>query len=73
MKNENSNHQLRISIDIRSLKEHEFTAQLSLRYKPNSSLGLPGFRSASIPISNPRVEVMLKDCFQSGYFQTSAS
>jgi hypothetical protein len=73
MKNENSNHQLRISIDLHALKEHEFTAQLSLRYKANPSLGLPNFRSASMAVSNPRVEIQLRDCFQSGYFQASAS
>ena len=73
MKNENSNHQLRISIDLHALKEHEFTAQLSLRYKANPSLGLPHFRSASMAVPNPRVEIQLRDCFQSGYFQASAS
>jgi hypothetical protein len=72
MKSENSNHQLRLSIDLRALKDHEFTAQLSLRYKANPSLGLASFRSASLAVSNPRVEVQLRDCFQSGYFQTSA-
>jgi hypothetical protein len=56
MKNENSNHQLRLSIDIKALKDHEFTAQLSLRYKANPSLGLPHFRSASIAVPNARVE-----------------
>jgi hypothetical protein len=72
MKSENSNHQLRISIDLRALKDHEFTAQLSLRYKANPSLGLPAFRSASVAVPNPRVEVHLRDCFQSGYFQSSS-
>lgn len=73
MKTENSNHQLRISLDLRSLKDHEFTAQLSLRYRANPSLGLPNFRSASIAVPNPRVEVQLRDCFQSGYFQSSSA
>jgi hypothetical protein len=72
MSNDNNNHQLRFSLDLRSIKEHEFTAQLSLRYPPIPSLGLPAFRSASMAVPNPRVETMLKDCFLSGYFQASA-
>jgi hypothetical protein len=71
MKSESSNHQLRFSIDIRSLKEHEFTAQLSIRYNAISALGLASFRSPSIPIANPRVETTIRDCFLTGYFQAS--
>ena len=73
MKNDNPNHQLRFSLDLRSIKEHEFTAQLSLRYSAITALGLPSFRSASIPISNAKAETMLKDCFLSGYFQASGA
>jgi hypothetical protein len=73
MSNDNPNHQLRFSLDLRSIKEHEFTAQLSLRYAPIAALGLPSFRSASIAIANPRAEVMLKDCFLNGYFQASSA
>lgn len=73
MKGENPNHQLRLSIDLRSLKEHEFTAQLSLRYSAVAALGLSAFQSASIAVPNPRVETALKDCFLSGYFQASGA
>ena len=71
MKKESANHQLRFSIDLRSLKEHEFTAQLSLRYGAISALGLSSFRSSSIAVPNARVETSLKDCFLSGYFEAS--
>ena len=71
MKTESSNHQLRFSIDIRSLKDHEFTAQLSIRYNAIAALGLASFRSPAIPIANPRVETTIRDCFLTGYFQAS--
>jgi len=32
------------------------------------TLGLSSFRSASIPITNAKVEFQLKDCFSSGTF-----
>jgi len=68
-----SMHQLRLSVDIRALKEHEFTAQLAFRFKAFPSLGLPAFRSPSFPVTNPRAEIQLRDCFQSGFFQASAA
>jgi len=68
MKSDNPKHQMRISIDLRALKDHDFTAQLSLRYAANPALGLSLFRSPSIAIPNARAEVTLKDCFLSGYF-----
>jgi hypothetical protein len=71
MKNESANHQLRFSIDLHGLKDHEFTAQLSLRYSAVPALGLAAFRSPSIAVPNPRVEITLRDCFLTGYFQAS--
>lgn len=51
--------------------DHEFTAQLSLRYSAISALGMSSFRSSSIAVPNARVETVLKDCFQTGYFKAS--
>jgi hypothetical protein len=73
MKNENPNHQMRVSVDLRAVKEQDFTAQLSLRYAAVPALGLPAFRSPSLALPNPRVEVPLKDCFQTGYFLATAA
>jgi hypothetical protein len=73
MKNDNPQHQMRISVDLRALKDHDFTAQLSLRYAANPFLGLSSFRSPSIPVPNARAEINLKDCFLSGYFQAKAT
>lgn len=73
MKNESANHQMRLSVDLRAVKEQEFTAQLSLRYAAVPALGLPAFRSPSLPLPNPRLELPLKDCFQTAYFQATAA
>ena len=70
---DNPIHQLRLSIDLRNISQHEFTAQLFLRYAAYVPLGLPAFRSPSHPIPNAKVETPLKDCFATGYFQASAS
>ena len=54
--NENKNHQLRLSIDIRSLKDHEFTAQLYLKYNSIQALSLKNFRSSpTLAVNNPKV------------------
>lgn len=71
MKNDSPNHQLRFSIDLRSIVDHEFTAQLSLRYSAIGELGMSSFRSSSIALPNARVETALKDCFLTGYFKAS--
>lgn len=69
---DNPTNQLRLSVDLRSISQHDFTAQLFFKYNPHTPLGLPALRSASQPIPNPKVETPLKDCFQTGYFQGSS-
>ena len=64
--------QLRLSVDIRSLKEHEFTAQLYFSYKSQPELGIKNFRSSpSLAITNPRVEVEINNCFRSYMFEAT--
>lgn len=53
---QNQKHQLRLSIDLRSIKEQNFTAQMYLKYASIPSLNIKNFRSApTIPINNPKV------------------
>ena len=68
---QSKSHQLRLSIDIRSLKDHEFTAQLYIKYNGVQSLGLKPFRSSpTIAVNNPKAEFNLSaNCFVSGYFE----
>ena len=48
--------QLRVSIDVKAVKEQEFTAQLYIQYKGIPDLGIKSFRSTpSIAVNNPRV------------------
>lgn len=67
---ESKNHQLRLSIDIRSIKDHEFTAQLYIKYGAILTLGIKPFRSSpTISVNNPKAELNLSaNCFASGYF-----
>lgn len=53
---QNKNHQLRLSVDIRSIKEHEFTAQLYIKYNGINNLSLRSFRSSpTLSVNNPKV------------------
>lgn len=68
---ESKNHQLRLSVDVRSIKDHQFTAQLYLKYIAIPSLGIKSFRtSPTISVNNPKAEFNLSaSCFTSGYFE----
>lgn len=60
-----------MSIDVRSIKDHEFTAQLYLKYNAIPNLGIKTFRSSpTISVNNPKAEFNLSaSCFTSGYFE----
>jgi hypothetical protein len=53
---EKKNHQLRLSIDIRSIKDHDFTAQLYLKYNSILELTIKNFRSSpTLAVNNSKV------------------
>jgi hypothetical protein len=66
-------HQLRLSIDIKSIKDHEFTAQLYVKYNAIHELGIDNYRSSpTLSLNNQRIETQFKDCFGFYYFQTNS-
>lgn len=54
--NEERKHQLRLSIDIRSIKDHDFTAQLYFKYASIPDLNVKAFKSApTLPLTNAKI------------------
>lgn len=61
-------HQCRLSIDFKSIKDHQFTAQMYLKYSYIPDLGIKNFRSTSAPINQAKVETAIDNCFKTYYF-----
>ncbi|EAS04121.2 centrosomal protein, putative (macronuclear) [Tetrahymena thermophila SB210] len=66
---QNPEHRLRLSIDVHSLKEHDFRGNIYARYQSLINLNIKQFKSAPpISITKPRVEEKFPNSFRSYTF-----
>lgn len=65
-------HRLKLSIDVKSIKDQEFIGQLFVRYPALPELGVKQFRSApTLAVTATKVEYALPNAFASYYFEAS--
>lgn len=63
---------MRLSIDVRAIKDHNFTAQFYVKYASIAELGVRHFKSSpAMPLTTIKMETSLNNCF--GFYNFEAS
>lgn len=65
-------HRLKLSVDVKSIKDQDFIGQVFARYPALPDLGVRQFRSSpTLAITATKVEFQLPNAFASYYFEAS--
>jgi hypothetical protein len=65
-------HRLKLSIDVKSIKDQEFLGQIFIKYNALTDVGVRSFRNApTLPISAAKIEYQIPNAFASYFFEAT--